>query len=87
MNRGVPPTPANARTGEFTPPGVTAIARANKAREAASGDGTFQCVKAETDAEQGPAGVRQTPEGGQRGRLSVTQREIERQSGDLATQR
>src|SRR5262249_33542158 len=22
MNRGVPPTPRNARTGEFTPPGI-----------------------------------------------------------------
>lgn len=27
MNRGVPPTARNARTGEFTPPGVTAAAR------------------------------------------------------------
>src|SRR4051794_29687545 len=29
MNRGVPPTAPNARTGEFTPPGVTCSARAN----------------------------------------------------------
>src|SRR5579863_4703235 len=29
MNRGTPPTAPNARTGEFTPPGVTARARAN----------------------------------------------------------
>ena len=29
MNRGVPPTEPNARTGEFTPPGMTARARAN----------------------------------------------------------
>ena len=29
MNRGVPPTARNARTGEFTPPGVTACARSN----------------------------------------------------------
>jgi hypothetical protein len=29
MNRGVPPTAPNARTGEFTPPGVTSRARAN----------------------------------------------------------
>src|SRR4051812_28976494 len=28
MNRGVPPTPPNARTGELTPPGVTTHARA-----------------------------------------------------------
>jgi hypothetical protein len=35
MNRGVPPTALNARTGEFTPPGVTARARSNK--EADSG--------------------------------------------------
>ena len=30
MNRGVPPTPRKARTGEFTPPGMTSCARANK---------------------------------------------------------
>src|SRR5258707_7010380 len=30
MNRGVPPTEPNARTGEFTPPGMTARARANR---------------------------------------------------------
>jgi hypothetical protein len=35
MNRGVPPTAANARTGEFTPPGVTCRARSNHACEAA----------------------------------------------------
>src|SRR5688572_28946548 len=29
MKRGVPPTARNARTGEFTPPGITCIARAN----------------------------------------------------------
>src|ERR1700728_4707531 len=29
MNRGTPPTAPNARTGEFTPPGVTWRARAN----------------------------------------------------------
>src|SRR4051812_37870527 len=34
MNRGVPPTAPNARTGELTPPGVTASARANSASEA-----------------------------------------------------
>jgi hypothetical protein len=31
MKRGTPPTARNARTGEFTPPGVTAEARANNA--------------------------------------------------------
>jgi hypothetical protein len=31
MNLGVPPTELNARTGEFTPPGVDAFARANQA--------------------------------------------------------
>ena len=30
MNRGVPPTALKARTGEFTPPGVTASARSNE---------------------------------------------------------
>src|SRR5438132_2832572 len=29
MNRGTPPTAPKARTGEFTPPGVTSRARAN----------------------------------------------------------
>src|SRR5689334_3645828 len=29
MNRGVPPTEPNARTGELTPPGVTLPARSN----------------------------------------------------------
>src|SRR3954468_17014164 len=36
MNRGVPPTAPNARTGELTPPGVTACARANSRAEASS---------------------------------------------------
>ena len=31
MKRGVPPTAVNARTGEFTPPGVTARARSKSA--------------------------------------------------------
>src|SRR5690349_10797803 len=35
MNRGVPPTPRKARTGEFTPPGVTCCARANSASDLA----------------------------------------------------
>src|SRR3954454_14330166 len=33
MKRGVPPTAPNARTGELTPPGVTATARANHCAE------------------------------------------------------
>src|ERR1700677_4296243 len=33
MNRGTPPTGPNARTGEFTPPGVTSTARANSSAE------------------------------------------------------
>ena len=33
MNRGVPPTARNARTGEFTPPGITRWARANSSAE------------------------------------------------------
>jgi hypothetical protein len=33
MNRGVPPTALNARTGEFTPPGVTRVARSNQSRD------------------------------------------------------
>src|SRR5579875_65560 len=38
MNRGVPPTARNARTGEFTPPGITAWARSNRAAEAGASD-------------------------------------------------
>ena len=37
MKRGVPPTAAKARTGELTPPGVTARARSKSAREAGTG--------------------------------------------------
>src|SRR5580692_5388701 len=33
MNLGTPPTGTNARTGEFTPPGVTLTARANSSAE------------------------------------------------------
>ena len=36
MNRGTPPTGPNARTGEFTPPGVTSSARANSSAERSS---------------------------------------------------
>lgn len=36
MNLGVPPTEWNARTGEFTPPGVTVDARSNSARDLAT---------------------------------------------------
>ena len=34
MKRGVPPTEVNARTGEFTPPGMTVDASANSFAEA-----------------------------------------------------
>src|SRR3954465_3753343 len=33
IKRGVPPTPRNARTGEFTPPGINSTARANNSSE------------------------------------------------------
>ena len=33
MNRGVPPTALKARTGEFTPPGVTRWARSNQSAD------------------------------------------------------
>ncbi len=39
MNRGVPPTARNARTGEFTPPGVTASARSNSAADSGASYG------------------------------------------------
>ena len=39
MKRGVPPTAEKARTGEFTPPGVTRRARSMSALEASVGRG------------------------------------------------
>ena len=39
MNRGVPPTALNARTGELTPPGVTASARSKSAADSRGGPG------------------------------------------------
>jgi hypothetical protein len=33
IKRGVPPTPRNARTGEFTPPGINSNARAKSASD------------------------------------------------------
>src|SRR6476646_6176285 len=33
MNRGVPPTAPNARTGESTPPGITSEARAKRSSD------------------------------------------------------
>jgi hypothetical protein len=33
MNRGVPPTAVKARTGEFTPPGITAHASSKSLAE------------------------------------------------------
>ena len=39
MNRGVPPTARKARTGELTPPGVTASARRSSASEAGASEG------------------------------------------------
>jgi hypothetical protein len=37
MKRGVPPTARKARTGEFTPPGVTERARSKRAALAGAG--------------------------------------------------
>src|SRR4051812_30505726 len=34
MKRGVPPTARKARTGAFTPPGITSLARASSAADA-----------------------------------------------------
>jgi hypothetical protein len=33
MKTGTPPTVPNARTGEFTPPGMTALARLNNSAD------------------------------------------------------
>ena len=38
MKRGVPPTARKARTGEFTPPGMTRWARSNRAAERGASD-------------------------------------------------
>ena len=48
MNRGVPPTARKARTGELTPPGMTASARSRRAAEAGASsgyDGRSVCVE------------------------------------------
>src|ERR1044071_7189456 len=39
MNRGVPPTARNARTGELTPPGTMAAALSKRAWEAGASSG------------------------------------------------
>jgi hypothetical protein len=39
MNRGVPPTARNARTGELTPPGVTRSARSSRSSDAGASNG------------------------------------------------
>src|SRR6476619_15301 len=44
MKRGVPPTDRNARTGELTPPGVTARARSKRAALAVSCIRSSPCV-------------------------------------------
>src|SRR3954451_15547735 len=57
MNRGVPPTALNARTGELTPPGVTARARSNSAAEVVGGTGLTAplCPPQRRDHEPPPA--------------------------------
>ena len=49
MKRGVPPTEPNARTGEFTPPGVTSLARANHSAERSPGTGIPSAAELTTD--------------------------------------
>src|SRR6476646_7789495 len=44
MKRGVPPTARKARTGELTPPGVTARARASRAADAGASVGVVASV-------------------------------------------
>src|SRR5215472_11866667 len=46
MNTGSPPTAPNARTGEFTPPGITARARRNSVAES----GALVCGSRESTA-------------------------------------
>src|SRR5689334_14478784 len=63
MNRGVPPTARNARTGELTPPGTMAEARSKRPWEtgASSGYGTpsarYVVVTAAPILSAAPAGV------------------------------
>src|SRR3954451_18623038 len=57
MNRGVPPTALNARTGELTPPGVTPRARSKSAAEVVGGTGLTAplCPPQRRDHEPPPA--------------------------------
>src|SRR3982750_3419296 len=45
MNRGVPPTPRNARTGELTPPGINSIAFANSVSDVDEAFCCLMCVR------------------------------------------
>ena len=49
MKRGVPPTAEKARTGEFTPPGITARARSNRAADTGAASGLAVWGDAHTD--------------------------------------
>ena len=46
MNRGVPPTARNARTGELTPPGMRRWARAKRAALELAGEDTRRILPA-----------------------------------------
>ena len=54
MKRGVPPTAWKARTGEFTPPGVTAHARAKSASDRSGVTGPL-CPRGATRPQSRPA--------------------------------
>ncbi|GGT31091.1 hypothetical protein GCM10014713_25620 [Streptomyces purpureus] len=65
MNRGVPPTARKARTGEFTPPGVTRDARSKSVCETGAsyeyGTLVLTCEYGLTAAERRRHGLTCTP--------------------------
>src|ERR1700731_2555776 len=61
MNRGTPPTGPNARTGEFTPPGVTWTARANSSAERSSVKESAFFLKSVDQVFKQPQPVRKRP--------------------------
>jgi hypothetical protein len=54
MKRGVPPTARNARTGEFTPPGITRWARSNNSAEIGA---SLTSLSLQPDGQQGVTGT------------------------------
>src|SRR5579884_2237174 len=68
MNRGTPPTGPNARTGEFTPPGVTSTARANSSADRSSVTGLAFFLTCVNEVLEQSQPVRELDAGGTGGR-------------------